>query len=61
MMLNFETALLTELGSKTGYHTLSSLKMLNELLIHYAGSKHFDHNVMLILHRVRAASHRGNL
>ena len=43
----FDTANLTELGSKTGYHRLRSLKMSNNLLIDHAGSKHSDHNFTL--------------
>ena len=34
----FDTAHLTDLGSKTGNHRLTSLKMSNNLLIHHAGS-----------------------
>ena len=34
----FDTARLTDLGSKTGYHRLTSLKISNNLLIHHAGS-----------------------
>ena len=34
----FDTANLTDLGSKTGYRRLRSLKMSNTLLIHQAGS-----------------------
>ena len=34
----FDTANLTDLGSKTGYHRLTSLKMSNNLLIHHAVS-----------------------
>ena len=34
----FDTAHLTDLGSKTGYHRLTSLQMSNNLLIHHAGS-----------------------
>ena len=34
----FDTAHLTDLGSKTGYRRLTSLKMSNKLLIHHAGS-----------------------
>ena len=34
----FDTAPLTDLGSKTGCHILTSLKMSNNLLIHHAGS-----------------------
>ena len=34
----FDTAHLTDLRSKTGYHRLTSLKMSNNLLIHHAGS-----------------------
>ena len=33
----FDTARLTDLGSKTGYHRLTSLKMSNNLLIRHAG------------------------
>ena len=40
----FDTAHLTDLGSKIGYHRLTSLKMSNNLLIHLAGSQHSDHN-----------------
>ena len=43
----FDTANLTDLGSKTGYRRLRSLKMSNNLLIHHAGSKHSDHNFTL--------------
>ena len=34
----FDTANLTDLGSKTGYRTLTSLKMFSNLLIHHTGS-----------------------
>ena len=34
----FDTAHLTDLGSKTGYHRLTSLEMSNNLLIRHAGS-----------------------
>ena len=34
----FDTAHLTDLGSKTEYRRLTSLKMSNNLLIHHAGS-----------------------
>ena len=34
----FDIAHLTDLGSKTGYHRPTSLKMSNNLLIHHAGS-----------------------
>ena len=34
----FNTAHLTDNGSKTGYRTLTSLKMSSNLLIHHAGS-----------------------
>ena len=34
----FDTAHLTDLGSKTGYRKLTSLNMSNNLLIHHAGS-----------------------
>ena len=34
----FDTAHLTDLGSKTGYCRLTSLKMSNNWLIHYVGS-----------------------
>ena len=34
----FDTVHLTDLGSKTGYHRLTSLNMSNNLLIHHAGS-----------------------
>ena len=34
----FDTAQLTDLGSKTGYGRLTSLKMSNNMLIHHAGS-----------------------
>ena len=34
----FDTAHLTDLGSKTAYRRLTSLKMSNNLLIHHAGS-----------------------
>ena len=33
-----DTAHLMDLGSKTGYHILTGLKMPNNLLIHHAGS-----------------------
>ena len=36
--VDFYTARLTELGSKTGYRTLTSLKMSIDLLIHRVGS-----------------------
>ena len=38
MMSIFDTARLTELVSKTRYHTHISLKMSSGLLIHHAGS-----------------------
>ena len=38
MMLTFDTAGLMELGSETGNHTLTSLKMSSDLLIHHASS-----------------------
>ena len=60
MISSFYTAHLTDLGSKTGYPTLVSLKMSNSLCIQHPGSKHSNHNVMLIKRRVRAASHHGN-
>ena len=34
----FDTAKLTDLGSKTGYHRLRSFKMSNNLLINHDGS-----------------------
>ena len=34
----FDTSHLTDLGSKTGYLRLTSLKMSNNLLIHHVGS-----------------------
>ena len=34
----YDTAHLTDLGSKTEYRRLTSLKMSNNLLIHHAGS-----------------------
>ena len=34
----YDTVHMTDLGSKTGYHRLTSLKMSNNLLIHHAGS-----------------------
>ena len=34
----FDTAKLTDLGSKTGYRRLTSFKMPNNMLIHHAGS-----------------------
>ena len=34
----FDTAQLTDLGSKTGYRRLTSLNMSNSMLIHHAGS-----------------------
>ena len=37
-MLVFDTARLTELDSKTGYRTLTSLEMLGDLLIHHVDS-----------------------
>ena len=43
----FDNAHLTDLGSKTGYHRLTSLKMSNNLLIHNTGSWHSDHNYTL--------------
>ena len=43
----FDTANTTDLGSKTGYRRLRSLKMTNNLLIHHAGSKHSNHNFTL--------------
>ena len=43
----FDTAHLTDLGSKTGYHRLTSLKMSNNLLNYNAGSWHSDHNFTL--------------
>ena len=39
----FDTAYLTNLGSKNGYHRLTSLKISNNLLILHAGSWHSDH------------------
>ena len=33
----FDTSHLTDLGSKTGYRRLTSLKMSNNLLIHHVG------------------------
>ena len=33
----FDTSYLTDLGSKTGYRRLTSLKMSNNLLIHHVG------------------------
>ena len=33
----FDTAHLTDLGSKTGFRRLTSLKMSNDKLIHHAG------------------------
>ena len=48
IMLIFHTAHLSDLGSKTGYRTLTSLKMSNNLLIHHASSKHSEHNVTLL-------------
>ena len=35
---NFDTAHLTDLGSKTGYRRLTSLKLSNNLLFHHVGS-----------------------
>ena len=58
--LIFDTAYLTDFGSKTRYHRLTSLKMSNNLLIHHVGSKHSDHNFTLTLRRVRAAFHHRN-
>ena len=34
----FDTAHLTDFGSKTGYNRLTSLKMSNNLFIHHTGS-----------------------
>ena len=45
--LIFDTAILTDLGSKTGYRSLTSLKMSNNLLIHHAGSWNSAHNFTL--------------
>ena len=49
MMSIFYTAHLMDLGSKTGYSTLTRLKMSNSLLIHHAGSKHSGYNVLTII------------
>ena len=43
----FCNAQLTELGSKTGYHRLTSLKMSKNFLIHHAGNEHSAHNFTL--------------
>ena len=43
----FDLAYLTDLGSKTGYRRLTSLKMSNNLLIQHAGSWLSDHNLTL--------------
>ena len=43
----FDTANLRDLGSKTGYRTLTSLKMSSNLLIYHAGTWHSDHNFTL--------------
>ena len=43
----FDTARLTDLGAKTGYRRLTSLKMSNNSLIRHAGSQHSDHNFTL--------------
>ena len=43
----FDTAHLTDLGTKNEYRRLTSLKMSYNLLIHHAGSKHSDHNFTL--------------
>ena len=43
----FDTANLTDLGSKTEYRRLASLKMSKNLLIHHAGRWHSDHNFTL--------------
>ena len=43
----FDTAHPTDLGSKTGYRRLTSLKMSNNLRICHAGSWHSDHNFTL--------------
>ena len=43
----FNTAHLTDNGSKTGYRTLTSLKMSSNLLIYHAGRKNSNHNFML--------------
>ena len=59
MMSIFSTARLTNLGFNTGNRTLTSLKISSNLLIHHA-DKTFDHNLMVIYRRVKAASHRGN-
>ena len=48
MMSIFDTARLTDLGSNTGYRTLTSLKMSNDLIIHHGGSKHSKQYVTLI-------------
>ena len=47
MFLIFDTAHLTDLGSKTGYRRLTSFKMSNNLLIQHAGSWLPDHNFTL--------------
>ena len=56
----FDLGYLTDLGSKTGYRRLTSLKMSNNLLIQHAGSWLSDHNLTLTKRRVRAASHHEN-
>ena len=43
----FDIVHLTDLGPKTGYYRLISLKMSNNLLIHNVGSKHSDHYLRL--------------
>ena len=43
----FDTAHLTDLGSKTGYCRLQSFKMSNNLLNHHAGSQHSNYNLRL--------------
>ena len=48
MLSIFDTARMTDLGSKIGSRTLKSLKIFGNVLIHQGGSYHSDHNVMLI-------------
>ena len=43
----FDTAHLTDLGSKTGCRRLTSLKMSKNLLVHHSGSKHSHHKFAL--------------
>ena len=48
MLSIFDTARMTDLGSKIEYRTLKSLKMSSNELIQRTDSKHSDHNVTLI-------------